>query len=50
MGNTAISKNVVIVNGLYWSLKELWGSSCPNNLLLLALNLQNTECRFIIMP
>ena len=46
----AISKKVVVVNSRYWNLKELWDSSSTNNLLLLALTLQNMECRFIIIP
>ena len=47
---TAISEKVVIVNSRYWNRKELWSSSSTNNLLLLALTLQNMECRFIRMP
>ena len=47
---TAISKKVVIVNSRYWNRKEPWGSNSTNNLLLLALNLHNIECRFIVMP
>ena len=46
---TAISKKAVIVNSRHWNRKELWDSSSTSNLLLLALTLQNIECRFIIM-
>ena len=45
---TAISNKVVIVNSRYWNRKELWGSSSTINVLLLALILQNIECRFIV--
>ena len=36
-------------NSRYWNRKELWDSSSSGNLLLLALILDNAECRFIIM-
>ena len=48
--HTAVSKKVVIINSRYWNRKELWGSSSTNNLLLLAFNLHNIACRFIILP